>query len=86
MAHSLERIPNTPCITFLLRCYEDPSYFPYPNVLKFLSKQFSPLPRTFTALLFLMSCFFDSMRDSATFEVLFYLMILWIYTCRALAF
>ena len=40
MAHSLERIPNTPCITFLLRCYEDPSYFPYPNVSKFCPNSF----------------------------------------------
>ena len=34
-------------------------------------------------LLFLLSCFFGWMGDHATFDVLFYLMIAWIYTCRA---
>ena len=39
-----------------------------------------PLP----PLIFLLSCFFGWMGDRVTFDVLFYLMILWIYTCRAL--
>ena len=33
---------------------------------------------------FLLSCFFCWMGDHATFDVLFYLMIIWIYTCQAL--
>ena len=32
---------------------------------------------------FLLSCFFCWMGDHATFDVLFYLMIIWIYTCQA---
>ena len=43
--------------------------------------QFCPTP---PPLLFLLSCFFGWMSDHATFDVLFYLMITWIYTCRAL--
>ena len=35
-------------------------------------------------LLFLLSCFFGWMGDHTTFDVLFYLMILWIYTCWTL--
>ena len=34
-------------------------------------------------LLFLFSCFFDYIGDHATFDVLFYLKIIWIYTCQA---
>ena len=32
-----------------------------------------------------LTCFFGWMGDHATFDVLFYLMIIWIYTCQALA-
>ena len=35
-------------------------------------------------LLILLSCFFDWMGDRATFDVLFYSMITWMYPCRAL--
>ena len=35
-------------------------------------------------LLLLLLCFFGWMGDHATFDVLFYLMIIWIYTCQAL--
>ena len=37
-------------------------------------------------LLFLLPCFFDWMGDWATFDVVFYLMILWIYLCRLRTF
>ena len=35
-------------------------------------------------LFFLLSCFFDWLGDHATFDVLFYLMLTWIYTFQAL--
>ena len=35
-------------------------------------------------LFFLLSCFFGWMGDHATFDMLFYLMIIWIYICQAL--
>ena len=35
-------------------------------------------------LFFLLSCFFGWLSDHATFDVLIYLMIIWIYTCQAL--
>ena len=34
-------------------------------------------------LFFLLSCFLGWMGDRATIDVLFYLMIIWIYTCQA---
>ena len=35
-------------------------------------------------LFFLLSCFFGWMSDHAIFGMLFYLILIWIYTCRAL--
>ena len=46
-----------------------------------------PLPSHFQPphpLFFSLSCFFSWMGDHATFGVLFYLMIIWIYTCQTL--
>ena len=46
-----------------------------------------PLPCHFKPpipMFFLLSCFFDRMADRTTLDVLFYLMIIWIYTCSAL--
>ena len=53
----------------------------------------TPLPHTFLSTLtltpvhppfFLLSCFFGWMGDHTMFDVLFYLMIIWIYTCPPL--
>ena len=44
----------------------------------------SPNPHPPSPLFFLLSCFFDWMGDHATFHLLFYLMMLWNYTCRVL--
>ena len=62
-----------------------PPNIPYLTFLKFCP---TPLPHCFKPsppLLFLMPCFFNWMGDCATFDVLFHLMILWIYNCWALA-
>ena len=40
--------------------------------------------QTFPPPLFLLPCFFDLLSDCATSDVLFYLMILWIYAWQAL--
>ena len=66
MGHSWQRVPNIPYIaytTFLGFC-------PTP-----LSSWLQPSP----PLLFFMSCFIHWIGDCATFDVLFHLMILWIY-------
>ena len=80
--HSWQRGPNP-------LFYEKPSYIAYPPPFFFI---FCPPPPSHLPchlqppppLLFLLSCFFDWMSDCTTFDVLFYLMILWIYTCWAL--
>ena len=51
--------------------------------LKFCSTPLS-VASNLHAMLFLMFCFFDWMGDRAKFVVLFHVMILWIYKCRAL--
>ena len=58
-------------------------YIAYPTFLKFHPTPFSRCFQPSPPLLFLMSCSFDLMGDSATFDVLFHLIILWIYKCRA---
>ena len=57
--------------------YEDPPILPPPPPLPCHFKP--PIP-----MFFLLSCFFDRMADRTTLDVLFYLMIIWIYTCSAL--
>ena len=49
------------------------------NPLPVPCHQQPPLP-----LFFLLSCVFGRMVDLAIFNVLFYVMIIWIYTCRVL--
>ena len=74
IAHSCGRVPNT--------LYVMNPLYSLPHLLKVSS---NPLPCSLQPsppLLFWMSYFFDCMGDLA-FDVLFYLMILWIY--RALA-
>ena len=75
MGHSWQRVTNT--------CYviKTPSYR-LPIFLKFCPTPLS-VASNLHPLLFL-SCFFDWMGDRATFNVLFRLMILWIYKCWAL--
>ena len=75
--HSWQRGSNSP---FLWR----PSYVTYPKLCPTPSP---PLPchlQPPPQLFFLLSCFFGWMGDHATFDVLFYLIIIWIYTCQAL--
>ena len=77
LAHSWQRFPNNPML------WRAP-YVAYPTFLNFRP---TPLPRRLQPsppVLFLMSCFFGWMGNCATFHVLFYLMVLWIYTCWAL--
>ena len=59
-----------------------PSTLPTP-LFQILSNT-SPLPPTFIPTALFVILFFGWMGDRTTFDVLFYLMILWIYTCRAL--
>ena len=67
--HSWQRIPNP-------LFYEDPiAYSPFFKFWPVLLHHLQPP----ALLLFLLSCFFYWMGDRATFDVLFYLMILWIY-------
>ena len=54
---------------------------PHPQPLFKIFPHFLQLP---PPLLFLLPCFFDWMGDCTTFDVLFYLLILWIYTYGAL--
>ena len=57
------------------------SFFKFcPTPSPLLPCHLQPPPQLF----FLLSCFFGWMGDHATFDVLFYLMIIWIYTCQAL--
>ena len=69
-----------------MRTPTPPLYIVYPPFSNFL-QFYLPLPCRLQALpplLTLLSCFFGRMSDRATFDVLFYLMISWMYTCRAL--
>ena len=81
-SHSWQRGPNPPIL------WRPPPpqllYYlplPFPNFVQpplLWCLQFPP------PLLILLSCFFGWMGDHTTFDVLFYLMISWMYTCRAL--
>ena len=69
--------------------YEEPLYcLPHPPFFfKFCPCPSPPLPCHLQPpphLFFLLSCFFGWMGDHTTFDVLFYLMIIWIYTWQAL--
>ena len=65
---------------------------PFPYILptpffKFYRTYIPLLPchiQPISPLFFLLSCFFGWMGDHATFDVLFYLRIIWIWTCRGL--
>ena len=61
-----------------------PPNIPYPNFFKFCPTPLSHCVQLSPPLLFFMFCFFDWMGDCATFDMLFHLMILWIYKCRTL--
>ena len=56
-----------------------PPYIAYTNFLKFCPTPISCCLQPSPPLLFLMSCFFDWMDNRAIFNVLFPLMILWMY-------
>ena len=66
--------------------YEDPLYCQLPPFFFFQILSTSLSPPTLIPVFFLLSCFFGWMSDLTTFDVLFYLMIIWIYTCWALVF
>ena len=57
-----------------------------PLFFKFVKPPFPCCLQPPSPLLFLLPCFFDWMGDWATFDVVFYLMILWIYLCRLRTF
>ena len=63
--------------------YEDPPYIAYPR-FQILSNTLPRPPSSTPTVFFLFSCSFDWMGDRATFDVLFYLMIIRIYKCRPL--
>ena len=83
MTYSSQRVPN---ITYVMNTTPSltPPYIACPNFLYFCPTPLSRRTKPSPPLLFLMSFFFDWMDHCATFNVLFYLMILWIYTCQAL--
>ena len=64
--------------------YEDPYYIAYPSFSNFLQPTLShPFPshlQPSPSLFFLLTTFFGLMGDHAAFDVLLYLMIIWIYT------
>ena len=64
--------------------YEDPPNIAYPLFFKFAQLPLPCCPQAPPPLLILLSCFFGWMGGRATFDVLFYLMTSWMYTCRAL--
>ena len=67
--------------------YENPLYCLPPSFFKFCPTPSPPLPchlQPPPQLFFRLSCFFGWMGYHATLDVLFYLMIIWIYTCQAL--
>ena len=66
---------KTPYIAYPLSFFK---FCPTPSPL--LPCHLQPPPQLF----FLLSCFFDWLGDHATFDVLFYLMLTWIYTFQAL--
>ena len=72
--HSWQRVPNT-LPPILWRA----SYIAHPLLFSNIGHPL-PSPPTSAATVFLLLCFFDWMGDRATLGVLFYLMILWIYT------
>ena len=55
----------------------------YPR-FQILSNTLPRPPSSTPTVFFLLSCSFDWMCDRATFDVLFYLMIIWIYKSRPL--
>lgn len=63
--------------------YEDPPILPTPPFLNLF--HLTPLPSALLLLLILLPCCFSWMVDHDTFDMLFYLMIFWIYTCWAFA-
>ena len=77
MGHSWPKVPNT------LYVIKTP-IFPTTYLFKILSSSSSPLPPSFTSSAIFDVFFFEWKSDCATFIVLFHLMILWIYKCRAL--
>ena len=77
MGNSWQRVPNTPYVMKIPR-------IAYSTFLKFCPTPFYCCLQTSPPLLFLMPCFFDWMDDWATLDVLFHLMISWIYKCWAL--
>ena len=60
---------------FLTPYFMKTPYIAYHSFFTFCATPHQPPP----SLLFLLPCFFGWMRDRATFDVLFYLMTLWIY-------
>ena len=66
---------KTPYIAYPLSFFK---FCPTPSPL--LPCHLQPPPQLF----FLLSCFFDWLGDHATFDVLFYLMLTWIYAFQAL--
>ena len=64
-----------------------PPYMAYPPPFSNVAQPPPPFPVASNPqpqCSFCLSCFFGWMGDCITFDVLFYLIILWIYTCRAL--
>ena len=67
-SHSWQKVPNP-------LFYQNSAY---PTFFKLSNAPFPPPP-----LLFLLHSFTGSLGDHTKFDILFYLMILWIYTCYA---
>ena len=67
--HRWQRVPNLP---YLMK-------IPYITYTPLFPISTNPLPNLHPNALFV--TFFHSMVDRATFDVLLYLMILWIYIC-----
>ena len=63
--------------------YEDLLYCLF-RLFQMLKKKISCHLQPPPSLFFLLPCFFSWMGDNTTFDVLFYLMIISIYTCQAL--
>ena len=78
--HSWQRV-------LILLFYEDtpPSILPAPTplfqILSTHTHPHFPVTSNLCPQFFLLSCFFGWVDDHPTFDVLFYLMIIWIYTC-----
>ena len=70
-------------LTLLL--YEDSPYIASPPFSNFVQHPlFSITSNPQPPLLFLLPFFFGWMGDHVTYDIQFYLMIIWIYTCQAL--